>query len=594
MGVLLIPGVSHRPIQIPMTIRQLLALLLFCQSAGLWSQQIDQNLTEIPQQRPLHVAGSLWMQSGFYDVRGIPARTNNFIWSMGVQATATVYGIAIPFAFTVGQFGNQFSRPTFGQVGVSPRYKWATAHLGHRNLSFSPYTLAGHTFLGAGVELQPGRFRFAAMYGRFRNAEAEQPNLIAILPTFQRTGYGMKVGVGSATNFVDLIVFKGRDGIRSLPDTLPAVRPAENLVLGLSSRIQIAGPLGYYLDIAGSAFTRDLQSRIFSGDSLSVDQYIPESLFTPRYSSRVNFAGKTGLRFTLPRFQLGVEYERIDPEYESMGAFFFMNDLEQITISPAFRLWKDRIGIQGSGGMQRNNLLGNRSESTRRFIANGNLTYARPGSPFGLGLTYSNFSINQTDGRLELSDTIRLTMVTQNLQLSPYWNWADTLMARSLFLTASYQALNDRNPFTREFTDMNTLFFTAMYSWTRLATGLGLSLGVNYNRIGVFSLDTRRYGLSAGVNQSIARGRGHAGLQGTWNRSTINAKADGSNWTMNLHAGWSPARTWNMSLYTNILGNTSRQFENYTEFLGGLRVQWLFGQERGWGQSRYGRANFAI
>jgi len=556
-------------------IRQIMALLVLV-PALLSGQSLDVDLSQLPAQKAFDLNGSLWMQSGFYQVSGIPARTNNFIWSMGAQATAEIYGVALPFAFTVGQFGNQFSRPTFGQFGVSPRYKWATAHLGHRNLTFSPYTLAGHTFLGAGVELNPGKFRFAAMYGRFRSAEAGPPNLISILPSFRRTGYGVKIGTGSERNFVDLIVFRGQDAPATLPDTLPAVRPAENLVLGLSSRIQLAGPLGFYLDIGGSAFTRDLQSRIFTGDSLSVDNYIPESLFTPRYSSRVNFAGKTGLRYSLPRFQLGLEYERIDPEYESMGAFFFMNDLEQITLAPSFRFWKDRISVQGSGGLQRNNLLGNRSESTRRVIANTSLTYAEAGSPFGMNMSYSNFSINQTDGRLELSDTIRLTMVTQNVQISPYWNWADSLLARSLFFSASYQALNDRNPFTREFTDMNTLFFTGMYSWTRLWSGLGLSLGANYNRIEVFGLDTRRYGFSAGVNQAFAGGKGHAGLQGTWNLADINGQADGQNWTINMHAGWAPARQWHLSLYTNVLGNSSRQFDNYTEYLGGVRLQWMF------------------
>lgn len=559
-----------------MNITRILVLLVLILPIHLIGQSIDLDLTEISNQKPLDVSGSLWMQTGFYDVSGIPARTNNFIWSMGAQLNANLYGVSLPFAFTIGQFGNQFSRPVFGQIGVSPRYKWATGHIGHRNMFFSPYTLAGHTFLGGGIELNPGKFRFAAMAGKFRSATTDQPNLVSILPTYQRWGYGMKVGVGSANNFVDLIVFRGKDDPITLPDSVNLVAPAENMVVGLSSRFQLAGPLSFYLDIAGSAYTRDQRSRVFEGDSLSIDNYIPENLFTPRYSSRINFAGKAGLRYSLSKFQLALEYERIDPEYESMGAFFFMNDLENISVVPAFMLWEGRVNLQGSIGIQRNNLLGNRGESTRRFISNSALNYANPGSPFGFSASYSNFSINQTNGQLELSDTIRLTMVTNNLNVSPYWTWSDSILARSVVFSANYQSLNDRNPFTREFTDMNTLFFTGMYNWTRLGNGLGLSLGANYNQIEVFSLDTRRYGGTAGVQKGFGGGKGNASIQGTYNLTTINESADGSNWTINVNAGWSIAHQWYLTIFTNVLANRSKQFEDYTEYMGGARVQWMF------------------
>lgn len=548
------------------------ALMPLC----IWGQQIDIDLTQFPGKPAANIAGSLWMQSGYYDVKGIPARTNNFLWSMGAQASTSLYGIDMPFAFTIGQFGSRFERPTFGQIGISPRYKWITGHIGHRNMHFSPYTLAGHTFLGAGVEMRPGKFRFAAMYGQFRSAQADQPNLISILPTYRRIGFGGKIGVGSESNFVDLIVFKGKDQKGVLPDTMYAVRPAENLILGISSRFQLAMPLTFYLDIAGSAFTRDINSRIFSGDSLSIDNYVPESIFTPRYSSRLNFAGKVGLRYSLPRFQIGLEYERIDPEYESMGAFFFMNDLENYTIAPSFSLWQNRVSISGSIGIQRNNLLGDRSESTHRFIGNSTLTYASADSPFGLSCNYSNFSINQTDGRLELSDTLRLTMVSNNIMIAPYWNWSDSVTAHNVMLTANYQSLIDRNSFTREFTDMNTLFFTGTYSENYFRSGLGWQIGMNYNLIEVLQLTTHRYGISAGINQSLGKGNFQVGLNGNYNLTMIEGERDGDIWSINLNAGWQPAKQWHLSAWTNVLRSNSEKFDNYTEYMGGLRLQWLF------------------
>jgi len=39
---------------------------------------------------------------------------------------------------------------------MSPYYKWITIHVGYRNINYSQFTLAGHTILGAGIELHPG------------------------------------------------------------------------------------------------------------------------------------------------------------------------------------------------------------------------------------------------------------------------------------------------------------------------------------------------------------------------------------------------------------------------------------------------------
>jgi len=543
-----------------------------------FSQNDGPDLETLKDRNPASLTGNLWAQSAFYDVSGIPARTNNFIWSMGGSASLNLYeGLSLPFAFTIGQYGNDLHRPTFGQFGVSPKYKWATGHFGHRNLRFSDYTLNGHTFLGTGVELTPGMFRFAAMYGRLRKAAETQPNLISILPSFKRTGYGLKIGVGDDRSFIDVIAFKAKDDLASLPnpENIQAL-PAENLVLGLNMRLKIFDELAGYLEVAGSAFSRNQNSlSLPPGDSLSVEQHLPASVFKSNASTRFNMAFKTGLRYTGRVFQMGAEYERIDPEYETMGAFFFLNDIRNYTLTPSVELFEKKVNLTGSLGIQENNVLGNRSETTRRFIGNSSLTYNNPGKPFGMALNYSNFTINQVDGTLELSDTIRLSLVTTNLNLTPYWNWVDTALTRSLVFTANYQELNDRNPFTREFTDMTTLFFNGTYSLFFVQKGWGVNFGGNYNQVNVFSLDTERYGLSAGANKNFMEGKLNASLNGNFNLTRINAEMDGSTWSLNLSSGLAATPKLNFSLYANILKNNSTQFDDYVEWMGGVQLNYM-------------------
>ena len=80
----------------------------------------------------------------------------------------------------------------------------------------------------------------------------------------QRTGYAVKVGYGKPGNYVDLILLRARDDSSSIaaqPQSLTqAVVPAENLVVGLTTRLLILKHLTVELDEAVSAYTRDVRA----------------------------------------------------------------------------------------------------------------------------------------------------------------------------------------------------------------------------------------------------------------------------------------------------------------------------------------------
>lgn len=63
----------------------------------------------------------------------------------------------LPLTFCITRFGLNGEKP-FYQLGISPTYKWIKLHLGHSNMHFNNYTLAGHTFFGAGIELTPKNY----------------------------------------------------------------------------------------------------------------------------------------------------------------------------------------------------------------------------------------------------------------------------------------------------------------------------------------------------------------------------------------------------------------------------------------------------
>ncbi len=180
-----------------------------------YAQNFD--VEQIPKAKKIDWTGSIGATTTGYTVSGIPNRSNPFTWSLNANVNVSILEVLdLPFSFIVGKYQTQFTKP-YLQFGISPRYKWATLHLGNANLSFNPYTLSGHSFAGVGVELNPKNFRFAAMYGK-RNAAVEVDTTISNtkIPSFKRMGYGAKNGYGTADNFINLIYFHAKDDVNSI------------------------------------------------------------------------------------------------------------------------------------------------------------------------------------------------------------------------------------------------------------------------------------------------------------------------------------------------------------------------------------------
>ena len=532
-----------------------------------------QDIEQVAKEQAWDWSGAVGANVNAYGVQGIEQRSNPIFWNLNGQFTGKIYGFQLPFSFSLGQHDFTFSRP-FLQAGLSPSYKWAKLHLGTRNLFFSPYTLAGHSFDGAGVELTPGKFRFSAMYGRLRRAREYTGELDGrFYPAlYRRMAYAIKIGVGDTKNYFDVSYLQGWDvehSITVLPQDT-TLTPAKNTVLGLSGGFTIAKRLQFFAEGAVSLFTRNTNS--LPADAL-VDVPWAETL-EPTLSTRLNYAFKTGLRMDFGAFRLKTAFERIMPQFETMGAYFFANDRQNITIGPSIRLWQNRISLTGNVGLQRNNLLGTRSETTTRLIGNANLSFfTRKG--FGLSANYTNYNIEQTEAQIALSDSLRQALVTTNISVVPTYTWGDTSSVHSIVLSGNYQQLNDQNPFTRDFTNMTTQFATASYSLQLIYTGTSITGGANYQLIALPALETTRYGGTLSLGQTFDEGTWQLQMGATYNWSLIAETPDGRVLSGNASLAYRPHPKHRFSLYSTYLRNTSLQFVDFTEWYGGLSYQWV-------------------
>lgn len=448
----------------------ILAAFLFA-TAHLFAQNLE-NIGSAP---AFTADGSIGLNLNYYSMKGAPSRYRPFDYSLVGNATFMVYGIAMPFSATISEQNRSYAQP-FNQFGVSPQYKWATLHAGWRSMQFSPYTLAGHSFLGAALELNPGKLRFTALYGRFLKA-VRGDDAALISPSYDRFGYGIKLGYGSPNNFVDLIFFQARDYKNSIPDTLQnSVSPGENTAFGLTGRFDIWNKLSFEWEGAASLYTIDSRSKQLN-DSFNIEALKFIKDFLPvRTSTQLTTAFQAGLNYRAATYGAKLGYKRIEPDYKTMGMYYSESDVENYTIAPWLALLKNRMRLGGSIGVQRDNLLNTKRFESQRVIGSFDASYNMP--VWGVNARYSSYGITQTRGLNPVIDSLKVARVNHSVNLSGRYSSSRDSLLNVWTGLISWQALEDLNARTAAQSETRTYNVTLGY---QRAAGAGLAYGGTIN-----------------------------------------------------------------------------------------------------------------
>ncbi len=443
-----------------------------------------QSLSELKNTKPFTVNGSLGLNTSFYNASGIPDRQTPFAIGVNANATLTVYGISMPFSFTWYSNEKAGFRQPFNQFGISPTWKWLTLHLGYRNVSFSEFTLNGHTFLGAGLEARPGKFRLAAVYGKFNETSQYDLLMADSIPKLTRLGWAGKIGYGTEKTFVDLSVLRIGDNKKNfVPSDNPDYPvPAQNLALGLTSRISLTSKLIFSVDGSVSFFTSN--STLGTSDTINDRlMLLASNLISINPTSQRFTALKTSLSYNFSRnVSSGIEYRRIDPGYQSMGSYFFNNDLEQITFNQSVSFLESKFRARGSVGMQRDNLDGSKNSTSRRLIGSLSGNYAIDDN-WAVDLSYNNYSTNQKAVKNIVDNSLMVYQVNHSLMLSPRFMKASQSFSHLVMLNLNWMILNDKNSQTSDMTDTDTKVAMLMYSLGIVKQKINVSLGANYTKM---------------------------------------------------------------------------------------------------------------
>jgi len=514
-----------------------------------------QSLENLKGQKPFTLSGSIGTGANFYTSNEAYKTRDPFSWNLYGNLTARIYGIDLPFSFVVNQYSRSYSAP-FSQFGISPTYKWATLHLGHRNISLSPLVFDGQSFLGAGMELRPGKWEFAGFYGRLNKAISEDTTYDhRIEPQYSRMGYGAKIGFGKEKGKINFHFFHARDDEGSVPaitDSLNAPLPRENAVLGTSWTLRFFKVFSFDGHLAVSLLNRDMRYGVLDSiGSYEVPGFV-RRLSPVNESTVFSYSGRTQLVLNLQKFNALAGYQRIQPDYISLGTPYTINDLETFSGNMGGSLFRGHLSIQASGSAQHNNL--GQALATELHARSANLSVnANLNTHWNVNLNINGAHVLQKDGQLELNDSLRMNQLMLSYSLSPSYLTSSVTRQHVVSGNISYTDLDDRNPVTSTQAAGNNLNISANYSLQFLQSFRGVQAGLNYSIYGQQDYRYHSTGVHAGGNAQLLKDH-QLNMQGDvgyyFNRS--DGETVGNNITFSLNSSYT-VKKHSFSLYSSYI-----------------------------------------
>lgn len=526
-----------------------------------------QDIATIKQQEAFKINGSLTAMLQYYGSDKTNPSHSPFMWYLQGSPVVTLYGIVLPFNFRLSEQQRDFRQP-FNQFGVSPYYKWARLHLGYRSHSWSTYALAGHSISGAGLELSPCKFQFGVASGRLLKPVKyiDDPNYIPMqTPAFKRMGTAIKFGYGTDQNNISIIILKARDDSASLPG-IPAdykLTPDENMVISLVSKQTLAKNFIFAFEIAQSLYTKDVRSDISDpGDNLMAKTF--SFLIKNHESTRSNMAVQGSLGYQSDPFNLMLKYQRVEPDFRSMGAYYFATDLSDITIEPTIKLWQNKLTLGGSVGTQVDNLNKDKNLRTRRTISSARINFI-PVQFYNLNAFYSNYGLAQESGLMSI-DTLRQSEVAQatsQLGITQSVNFMSENFGHNIMLNYNYQKLNDKNENTAQYSEFSTNIITASYFLNIIPLDANASLSYLYTGFKQDTTHTVFSGPSISLGKSLFKNTFSTALSYTLMMNRFQEKDAGNLNTISFQVDYRPAKNhrFGLRLYYN-KNNTESSFSN--------------------------------
>jgi hypothetical protein len=528
-----------------------IALSIACY-AGAQEVRFDNLKEQFSKDKIFGINGGISANTLFYN--GGNQMRDPFIWVLNGNVNINIASMFnLPFSFNFNNLGGDYTYPTMpNRFSFHPSYKWINGHIGDISMSFSPYTLNGHQFTGAGTELMSDKFplKVALMYGRLLKATEYNPEERLNVPAYNRTGYGAKALYEADKFSFGMSFFSARDNagsLRIIPGNIDLL-PQSNIAMSWEAGVKLIKNLSLTAEYGVSLLTHDVR--------------IVEQNPTAYHALRTN------LTYRIAKNSFGFGYERIDPNYRSLGAYYFTSDLENFTLSYARPFFKDKLSLALSAGLQHDNLEKNKVEETQRFAGSLTLIYNHS-KHLNIAFAYSNFQsytniksqfdyINDITGYGNM-DTLNFTQLSQNANLNINWNFGNEKVRKHIIgFNLNRQEAADRHDNVISPVGKSQFYnLSGNYGLLFIPVNLQLNASANVSYNAITENNSLTYGPSLGILGKFLKKALTSGVSASYN---INNRQN-SFFNVRMNVAYLIAKKHNISFtLINQRRNTEKQF----------------------------------
>lgn len=468
-------------------------------SSNLCAEEPPQTLGETDI-RPFTASGRIALHSEAYTVSGIEARRPPGMGQVNMSMGFTVFGLQSGLNVLYSTNDNRL-RQSMNRFNFHGTWRWLTVAAGTVGPSFTKYSLGGVSVTGGMIEMTPGWFSLTLTGGRSQRAVDHSEKKDFREPAFERWLYAARIGFGQQekTQFAISGVY-AHDVSGSLDDP-GELRPAENINITPELNLSLfQGRFRMESNFTLSAFSRDQNS-----DKLVDDDELPgflSNVFTPRTSTRLDYATELSARLNLRVFRLDGAYERVQPGFQSLGLGQIRSDQEQIRMRTQVRLWQGKANVTANFSHATNNLLNTRLTTMNRQQLGTNVMF-RLGKTTNLMLSYMRMSneITPSGDADPHTQALRQKQLSQNFMLTPNMVIIAGSISHNISVMASYQILDDQS---NVYEDQPSPGFTNMTGG--LTYGISLPSSLSFTATGNLMRNESDYNTALGQSVNVSTG----------------------------------------------------------------------------------------
>ena len=337
------------------------------------------------------------------------------------------------------------------------------------------------------------------------------------LPQYSRTGYGVKVGIGNSSRFLDLIYFHAKDDSSSASfvnaNSKTSIRAAENAVVGSSFKLTMIKKLTWTGDVAISGLIPDVSANAKSLDSSNsglrkfINNFLPANRGT-----QASYAGQSSLSYYAGKFNSSLGYRRIQPNFKSLGTPYLLNDLELITLNSNHTIAKGKLNISTNLSQQHNDLNKDMAAELKTQVANININTIL-NQHLNLNINLSGYNLKQKNGNPDLADSLRindtllLNQWISQINISPSYNIAKGNLLHFISVNLSLQSLKDRNASTAPTSNSNNLSASANYTLSLINKSISFSLNYLFSKYKQESNSYNSNGVTIGTSAQLLKNK---------------------------------------------------------------------------------------